>query len=269
MQKIIIDEEFKALLPALDKETYGALEQNLLQNGCRDSLVVWGDVLVDGHNRYEICMKHGIAFSTVTKEFSSREDALIWIISTQVARRNLSPMQLSHYRGLHYRADKKIRGAINHYTEENKKSQNDTFKYSTASRLAKQYNVSRATINRDAKVAVAIDAIGETSPEAKRKILSGEVPLKKQKLGELADANKTELAKIASQIQSGTYKAETPASKGGGAVGSRIYTIASISEIMVGFRKELRKFEKSDDVAEFKARLRAFIDALDEVYRKL
>jgi len=37
MQKIIIDEEFKALLPALDKETYDMLEANLIQNGCRDS----------------------------------------------------------------------------------------------------------------------------------------------------------------------------------------------------------------------------------------
>ena len=34
--------------------------------------------------------------------------------------------------------------------------------------LAKQYNVSRPTINRAAKVADALDAIGEASPEAKR-----------------------------------------------------------------------------------------------------
>ena len=102
MQRIIIDEEFKALLPALDTDTYARLEANLLENGCRDSLVVWNGVLIDGHNRYEICTKHGIPFKTVNKEFSSREAALIWIISTQLSRRNLTPAQLSHYRGLHY-----------------------------------------------------------------------------------------------------------------------------------------------------------------------
>jgi hypothetical protein len=32
--------------------------------GCRDALVLW-DVLVDGHNRYGICTKHGIAFKTI------------------------------------------------------------------------------------------------------------------------------------------------------------------------------------------------------------
>ena len=52
MQKIIIDEEFKGLLPELDKETYESLEANILQNGCRDSLVLWGDILIDGHNRF-------------------------------------------------------------------------------------------------------------------------------------------------------------------------------------------------------------------------
>lgn len=44
---------------------------------------------------------------TVTKDFSSKDEVLIWIITTQVARRNLSPRLLSYYRGLHYRADKK------------------------------------------------------------------------------------------------------------------------------------------------------------------
>jgi len=107
MQEIIIDEEFKALLPTLDQTTFKLLEENIIENGCRDPLVLWDGVLIDGHNRYEICTQHFIPFATVDKEFASREDALIWIISTQVSRRNLSPMQLSYYRGLHYRAEKK------------------------------------------------------------------------------------------------------------------------------------------------------------------
>jgi hypothetical protein len=34
MQEIIIDEEFKALLPALDPQTYALLEESMLENGC-------------------------------------------------------------------------------------------------------------------------------------------------------------------------------------------------------------------------------------------
>ena len=56
------------------------------------------------------------------------------------------------------------------------KPQNGVFHSgATASRLAEQYRVSKNTISRDVKLSDAIDLIGEVSPEAKRKILSGEV----------------------------------------------------------------------------------------------
>ena len=86
---ITIDKEFKSLIPALTDDEYKGLEQSILSEGCRDALVLWGDILVDGHNRYEICTKHGIAFETVQKDFDSREDVIQWIILNQFGRRNL------------------------------------------------------------------------------------------------------------------------------------------------------------------------------------
>lgn len=86
---IVIDKEFQSLIPPLTKEEYEGLEQSILAEGCRDALVLWGDVLVDGHNRYEICMAHDVAFKTVQKEFTDRNDALRWIILNQFGRRNL------------------------------------------------------------------------------------------------------------------------------------------------------------------------------------
>ena len=289
MQKITIDEELKALLPALDKETYGLLEENLLKNGCRDSLVLWDGVLIDGHNRYEICTKHGIPFETVNMEFASREDALIWIISTQVSRRNLSPMQLSHYRGLHYRADKKIQGTNNQYAGESEKYQNDVFHSSTAVRLAEKYNVSSATINRDAKIAEGIDAIGEASAEAKKKILSGEVSINKKDLGELASLPKKDIARVAASIEAGTYekpKAVAPAQKEGGghdgaispagayhpagpAVGGSLTPYASIGKITAAFNAESGKLAEKGDIAGLKKVLRTYIEALEGIYKHL
>lgn len=87
--EIRIDDEFKDLIPALSAEEYAGLEESVLRDGCRDALVLWGDTLVDGHNRYEICRKHGIPFRTVQKEFSDRNAAIVWMIQNQLARRNL------------------------------------------------------------------------------------------------------------------------------------------------------------------------------------
>jgi len=56
MKEIIIDEEFKFLLPTLDNETYARLEEDLLENGCRDALVLWGDVLIDYADKIKMPM---------------------------------------------------------------------------------------------------------------------------------------------------------------------------------------------------------------------
>lgn len=90
---IIIDQEFQALIPPLSAEERAQLESNILADGCRDPLVVWGDVLVDGHNRYEICTRHDLPFDTVEVEFESRSHAVEWIIKNQFGRRNLSDYQ--------------------------------------------------------------------------------------------------------------------------------------------------------------------------------
>ena len=86
---LTIDKEFKELIPPLTEDEYNGLEQSLLNEGCRDALVVWDDILVDGHNRYEICQKHNIPYKTINKEFDTRDDVIVWIIKNQFSRRNL------------------------------------------------------------------------------------------------------------------------------------------------------------------------------------
>ena len=84
-----IDNEFKTLIPPLTAEEYQGLEKSILAEGCRDSLIVWHDTLIDGHNRYKICTEHGIPFKTIVKDFESREKVIEWIILNQFGRRNL------------------------------------------------------------------------------------------------------------------------------------------------------------------------------------
>ena len=77
MREIIIDEEFMSLLPALDEETFRLLEENILEHGCRDPLVLWNGILIDGYNRYKILTYHDLDFNTVEMEFNNREEVKI------------------------------------------------------------------------------------------------------------------------------------------------------------------------------------------------
>lgn len=53
--------------------------------------MTWNDTILDGHNRYELCQKHEIGFKCLEKEFDNEDEAKIWIIRNQLARRNLPP----------------------------------------------------------------------------------------------------------------------------------------------------------------------------------
>lgn len=95
MNELKIDKEFQALIPPLSQEELKQLEENIKSDGCRDALVIWGGVIIDGHNRYRICQENDIPFKTEEKGFDSREEAIEWIIRNQFGRRNLSFAQRS------------------------------------------------------------------------------------------------------------------------------------------------------------------------------
>jgi hypothetical protein len=91
---ITINDTLRAYIDPLTEDEYAALERSLLAEGCRDALVLWGDVLVDGHNRYSICQKHGIPFKTVQNErFQSMDDVYLWMIDNHLGRRSVSDFQ--------------------------------------------------------------------------------------------------------------------------------------------------------------------------------
>ncbi|MDH2234882.1 hypothetical protein N5K27_01075 [Pigmentiphaga sp. GD03639] len=91
---IEINEELRAYIDPLSEDEYAALEGSLLAEGCRDALVLWGNVLVDGHNRYGICRKHGIEFRTVQNTtFRSMDDVRLWMIDNHLGRRSISDYQ--------------------------------------------------------------------------------------------------------------------------------------------------------------------------------
>ncbi len=91
---IVVQEDLKSYIDPLTPEEYEALERSILAEGCRDALVLWGDILVDGHNRFGICQKHAVQFRTVQNtRFRSIEDVHLWMIDQHLGRRSVSDFQ--------------------------------------------------------------------------------------------------------------------------------------------------------------------------------
>ena len=88
--EFIIDKEFKTLIPPLEKEEIQQLETSIKTEGLRDAIILWNGIIIDGHNRYDICKKNNINTKTRNKKFKDRNEVILWMIDTQLGRRNIS-----------------------------------------------------------------------------------------------------------------------------------------------------------------------------------
>lgn len=192
-----IDEEFRSLIPPLRPEELRDLEASIISDGCRDALVVWDDILLDGHNRYDICTKHGIAYHTVAapESIKTREDAADWIDSNQLGRRNLTPDAFTLLLGRRYNRMKGRQGG-DHGNQYVAKDQNDTLP-NVAAKLAAEHAVSEATVKRAGKFAAQV----AKTPELARAIAE-HVPVRKAKKAVEQTRRETKRAEAAAPIKS-------------------------------------------------------------------
>ena len=120
MINLKIDPEFQSQIPPLTDDEFKQLEENILKEGkLLSPLIVWGNTLVDGYNRYAILQKHPeICFSTLPLRFANREEALAWICKNQLGRRNLTPEQKKFLIGKQYSVEHRKPGGNgnNQYT---------------------------------------------------------------------------------------------------------------------------------------------------------
>ena len=81
------------MLKPLSDEEYKALEQSIVSEGCKHPIEIWNSYIVDGHNRHDICLRQGVDFKVVHREFASEDHVKLWILVNQFSRRNLTEGQ--------------------------------------------------------------------------------------------------------------------------------------------------------------------------------
>lgn len=162
---IIIDERFKNQIPPLSLEEYTLLKESIKQDGLRDSLTVWnttaGQVLIDGHNRFEICKELGIVPHTFEMFFDNREQAEDWIDKNQLGRRNLSPDDFRIILGRRYNRQKKQQSG----RSDRDLSGGQFVHPKTAESLAEEHGVNEKTVRRAGQFAEAVDAVTKEQPD--------------------------------------------------------------------------------------------------------
>ncbi|GHU34913.1 hypothetical protein FACS1894105_02560 [Clostridia bacterium] len=207
---MIINERYKSVLPPLTADEFNSLERSIITDGIREPLVVWGDTLIDGHNRFTIAQKYDISFNTVNKDFADDDDVKVWILENQSARRNLTDEQRTYNLGYLYELRKKKNGGTgaNQFSKEQLPQNEGAAQiHETAKIIADDNHVSRATVERAADYKAAVDIIADNVPALKDKILSGGLFVTKAETIRLSKMDQSSQSNIVEHLSSG--EAET------------------------------------------------------------
>ena len=203
---ITINDDLRAYIDPLTEDEYASLERSLLAEGCRDALVLWGDLLVDGHNRYGICQKHGIPFNTIQNQtFKSLDDVHLWMIDNHLGRRSVSDFQ----RGVLALRKKEI----------------------VAARLAQGQPPQAPATPADSTAAVKAESV---PPWTRREVVAKAARVSSATLGQIEKIQKTATPELVSAVKSGMISINAAA------------TVASLPgekqvAAVAGGKKELRQ----------------------------
>lgn len=212
METIKVDREFESFIPPLTDDEFNQLRDNILKDKeVRDPLIVWNNIIVDGHNRWRIIKDNpDLKWNVKEMDFPDRESALNWMIKNQLGRRNLTKEQQSYLRGKQYNTERKTQGG-DRRTGDFSKSQNETLKTEdTATRIAKEHGVTRATIMRDSQYADGIDDIRSINEEAADKILKGKSKVTKNDVSEFPDKTTDDKKEMVERIVLGDDDIKPP-----------------------------------------------------------
>jgi len=173
-EELKIDQAFQNLIPAISKQEREQLEANIVEfGGARDPLTVWlrsddDYVLLDGHNRYEICKRLGLPFRCAVLHLNTRDEAADWIDRNQLGRRNLSKQDYKLLLGRRYNRAKKQHGGKREASGPN------VHLPKTAERIAKEHGVDEKTVRRAGQFQAAAKKLGIENDLATGKVKARE-----------------------------------------------------------------------------------------------
>lgn len=212
LENLIVDPEFEEKIPRLSEDEFQLLEQLILEEGrIKDPIVTWNGIIVDGHNRYRIMLKHPeiqIPFEIYEKKFPDRFAAIAWICRNQLGRRNLTPENRKYLIGKQYEAEKASHGGERSMERDadglfTASRQNEDLPITgrTSERIAKENNTNRTYVERAERFAKGIDAAEDAAPGFREEVLTGQVKVTDKAIALIAKADPEERSQLVEQLR--------------------------------------------------------------------
>lgn len=169
---IKLDPEFANLIAKPSQDEQQELLSSLCQpgGGGNEPLIVWKwrgqRILLVGYRDFPFLRQSRRTYPVIERDFANREKAKLFIVKHHIARRVLTPLNLSYLRGLYYDEEKTPAGG------DRRSADFQQVRTSTKSldAVAEIFSISRWMLKRDSKFAKAVNALAKNGG-------SGVIPL--------------------------------------------------------------------------------------------
>ncbi len=172
IKELLIDKDFERALPVLVHFEKDCLEESIIKEGCYDPIITWKGFIVDGHQRYEICKKNNISFTTTElndKTVENKSDVILWIYRKHYAQRSLTKIQKMYFIGSNYNNLKMKHGG--------ERKIGSKIELNTSERLGKIFNRSSTSVRKYAKVADTLEYVKSQDFELFKILMGIEYPI--------------------------------------------------------------------------------------------
>lgn len=165
---IEIDPEFFNLTIPISDEKKTELKRSITASGCLDSVKIWNGIIIDGHKRYDICTREKKEFQTTDLDFTSRDEAIIWVCQERVEDSDPGSAIYKYLIGKHYQSAKRIgrlqrKNKTGVYMEPRRMINGRPVRVSDI--LAEKYHINHVTVEKYGIFANMMDEIAVKSEE--------------------------------------------------------------------------------------------------------
>ena len=205
-----VDSALKKLLKPLSADEYEQLEQDILYDGCHEPITVWNNIIIDGHTRYEICIRNKVPFLTTAIMLSDKAAAVCWICMKHTER--ITEDMQNYLIGKRYEVEKLAGTRV--FREEKQSligtqvpqgirghSLSASNYHRTSQRLGDEYNISRSKVEKYGAYSKAIDTLLVKNDILAVLILTGQIGMSHSGVIRLSALSPLELMRFNIQSQ--------------------------------------------------------------------
>ncbi len=196
VRELIKNPEIELLIQPITNDEYTHLEQDIVEYGCRESITIWNNIIIDGHKRYDICCRFGVPYCTRSIPFTEICDVFSCVCMKQLHRQDLTLEYRKYIIGRLYQAETEIRArqlsppAQEGITAPARLSGN---KYHTAMQIGLDYHISYGTVLKYSTYAASMDSIRAKEDSIFRRLLIGNPKVSHENIIELSRLPKEDL----------------------------------------------------------------------------